>query len=146
MSGRALAAVVVLAAVLAVLGVGSALLGPGGTLGDTAATPTERLVDQPDPDHPILVVNERETTVNVTVSVAHRGSLVFLERFRVAPTAEPEVYNLARADPDGIEPYNVTVATDSGHSASYVATTDACLGSIIFTVRNGSVDVGRDVC
>lgn len=76
-------------------------------------TPTgdwiQRASNSFDPDHDVSVANdgERSRTVRVRVTREATGETVFEEAVEVAPGAERTVYNLARADPDGIETFVV---------------------------------------
>lgn len=79
----------------------------------TGGTPTAdwlyRASNSPDPDHSVYLYNEgtRERTVQVRVVRRASGEAVFDETRTISPGAEREVYNLRRADPDGVEAFEI---------------------------------------
>ncbi|WP_161973161.1 hypothetical protein [Halostella litorea] len=114
---------------------------------------TRHAGETPDPDHEISVRNEqsRERSVRVTVVREATGGTVFERTVDVAAGATRSVYNLKRADPDGVERFEVcgSLVGGSGDSGSDCVTiaTSECYADAEITVReSGEVRVIYAVC
>lgn len=125
-----------------------------------------------DPDHSVYLSNEGsvERTVRTRVVREATGESVLDETRTIAPHTEHEIYNLKRADPDGIEEFSVcamladATPTPDGTTGTPDATpgpttahwgdgdcitmrTDACYGSAHVSVpEDGELQVFYAIC
>ena len=127
-----------------------------GTAGDWIAQAS----NEPDPDHSVTLNNEGSETRTVRVRVVREetGETVFEETRESPPGTEVELYDLKRADPDGIEPFAVcgelvgadaTTDSDGESDARGCVTlrTNACYGNAHVTVRDdGSLQIIYSIC
>ncbi|MFC4447921.1 hypothetical protein [Halorussus aquaticus] len=106
----------VLAAVGGSLALGGCLSDVPGGYGTETATETgttgdwiERASNSPDPDHAISLRNEASESRTLRVEIVRRatGETVFDTTEGVSPGGEVTVYDLRRANPDGVETFEV---------------------------------------
>ena len=116
--------------------------------------------NEPDPDHSVTLNNESSETriVRVWVTREETGETVFETTRESPPGTEYELYDLARADPDGIEAFAVcgelvgadaTTDADGESSARDCVTlrTNACYGNAHVTIReDGSLQIIYSIC
>ncbi|NEU56055.1 hypothetical protein [Halorussus sp. MSC15.2] len=93
----------------------------------------ERASKSPDPDHAISLRNEASESRTLRVAVVRRatGETVFETTERVSPGGEFTVYDLRRANPDGVETFEVCaelVGKDGTETAGVVGNATATVG------------------
>ncbi|MGQ4555837.1 hypothetical protein [Halobellus sp. GM3] len=113
---------------------------PDPTPGETPTdewNPTERASEQPDLDKSIRVDNRWNQSVEIRIRVVREATnaTVYEETETFASGADREVYNLADADPDGIESFRVT-ATARGATESVTVETNACYGNAYVEIQD----------
>lgn len=113
----------------------------GGDYGSTG-TPSKRSdlaekTNNPNPDHPIRIINNDETTQNVTVNVTQHGTVVDTFSREVNASANVVAYNIRQTDPEGIEEYNITATVGNETDTATVRTND-CFGDITIDIRSDS--------
>lgn len=126
-----------------------AVSGPGITPG----------VNEPKADHAVYLANEgsRARTVSVAVTREATGDPVFEEALTAQPGLESEIYNLNRADPEGVEAFSICArlvaptpdptATVGPDRECITMQTDACYGTAHITVlESGELQVFHSIC
>ena len=129
----------------------------------------DRASRKPDPDHSVSLVNEGDENRTVRVRVVREasGEPVFDETREAFPGSESELYNLKRADPDGVEAFTVcgelVESTATGGTAATTANgsdasesefrscatirTNECYGNAYVTIReDGALQVVYAIC
>ena len=98
--------------------------------GNAAATQT------PDEDHAIEIENPTTESVETTVTVRRVSTetVVHDQTHAVQPGETTTVYNTRQADPDGIEEFNISVATN-GSTDSLRMKTNECWGDVVGRVN-----------
>jgi len=86
--------------------------------------------EQPDADKSIHVENRWNQSVEIRIRVVREATneTVYDETETFDPGADRDVYNLAAADPDGIESFRV-IATARNATESITVETNACYGN-----------------
>ncbi|MFC6953695.1 hypothetical protein [Halorubellus litoreus] len=76
----------------------------------TADADADAPMRTPEPHHAVVVENDTAETraVTVTVTRSDRSDVVSHDTHRVAPGVSVDAYDLADADPDGVETFHVT--------------------------------------
>lgn len=110
----------------------------GGTPNATDATPTDwhsQAAASPDPHHEVTVENDWNRSVRVHVRVIRTATneTVHEANHTVPARTEQTVYDLARADPDGVEEFAV-VATARNETERVTVETSECYGDVHATV------------
>jgi ABC-type glycerol-3-phosphate transport system substrate-binding protein len=124
---------------------------PDPTPGETATdewTTTERASEQPDPDKAIHVENRWNQSVEIRTRVVREATneTVYDETETFEPGADRDVYNLADADPDGIESFRVT-ATARNATESVTIETHECHGNAYVEItENGELYPYYAIC
>jgi len=97
--------------------------------GNAAATQT------PDADHAIEIENPTTESVEMTVTVRRVSTetVVHDQTHTVQPEETATIYNTRQADPDGIEEFNLSVATN-GSTDSLSMKTNECWGDVVARV------------
>jgi hypothetical protein len=97
--------------------------------GNAAATQT------PDEDHAIEIENPTTESVEMTVTVRRVSTetVVHDQTHTVQPEETATIYNTRQADPDGIEEFNLSVATN-GSTDSLRMKTNECWGDVVARV------------
>jgi len=97
--------------------------------GNAAATQT------PDEDHAIEIENPTTESVEMTVTVRRVSTetVVHDQTHTVQPEETATIYNTRQADPDGIEEFNLSVATN-GSTDSLSMKTNECWGDVVARV------------
>ena len=103
--------------------------GMGGSGTDTKAVSTEEASNQPDPDKRVRLENAWNQSVEIRIQVVREATneTVHEGTYTLDPGEEREVYNVADADPDGIESFRVT-ATVRNTTESVTIETNQCYG------------------
>ncbi|WP_123537737.1 hypothetical protein [Halosimplex salinum] len=103
---------------------------------------------QPDPNKPVQLVNSWDEIVEIDVRVIREATneTVYKGSHTVGPGTDPTVYNLVKADPDGIEAFT-TVVTVRNETRRVTIETNECYAG----VRAGVSDSGKafasyDIC
>ena len=98
---------------------------------ETKSVTTEGASNQPDPDKAVRLENAWNRSVEVRISVVREATneTVHEGTYTLDPGEEQEVYNVADADPDGIESFRVT-ATAQNTTESVTVDTHACHGDV----------------
>lgn len=123
---------------------------PAPSLTSGTPTPPDRrqAANQPDPDIAVDLANEwnRSATVDVRVVREATGETVHSGTYDLAPGTEREVYNTARANPDGIESFSVVV-TARNTTRNVTVETNRCYGDVFGEVReDGSLHLFYSIC
>jgi hypothetical protein len=93
-------------------------------------------LSEPDPDLPIVIENRHGRRHSVSVTVRRASGTVVHERtYEVAPDTDREVYNLRRAEPEGVETFTVDAAA-AGQTATVSVETNACHGHVILALAD----------
>ncbi len=101
----------------------TAVPSPGGSTLSGLEGPTG-----PDPNKAIVVGNDWNRSVELRITVIRAtNETVYAETYTLAPGVERTAYNLAEADPDGIETFTV-VATAMDSTERVTIRTDDCHG------------------
>lgn len=108
--------------------------------------------EQFDPAHLVVVRNEDDLAHRVRVTVRDRRR--HLSMYTWASTVEPgyddPVYDVADADPTGVQSYEVRIAFavyDDDRAASTVVWTNQCHGDATLSVTaNGGLEASADTC
>jgi hypothetical protein len=89
--------------------------------------------DVPDPDHAVLLWNDTDETktLALTVESLRRYDPVHEATYEVAPGEDRRVYNLADADPVGIERFEIR-GESNGRTQTVTISTNACHGHVYF--------------
>jgi hypothetical protein len=122
--------------------------GTDGSGTETKAVSTEGASNEPDPDKRVRLENAWNQSVDVRISVVREATneTVHEGTYTIDPGEEREVYNLADADPDGIEPFRVT-ATARNTTESATVETHACHGDVYVEVlEDGTVYPYYPIC
>jgi hypothetical protein len=128
----------------------------------TTADGTVHASNQPDPNHRITLNNDSDAarTIRVRVVRTATGETVFVETRELPAGTETEVYTLAAADPDGIEPFRVcgqlvdpaaatvtTVSDESDARDCETLQTSGCYGHAHVTAQeDDSLQVIYSIC
>lgn len=130
-----------------------ALVSAGCLSTPTGGTPTPgtltRASNNPQADHSIYVENRWNRSVNLTLTVvrAESGDVVYGRTWSESPGGEHEVYNLERADPDGVESFRIVLELEDRETRTLDVATDACFGDAFFAVtERGDLDVTYSIC
>jgi hypothetical protein len=127
---------------------------PTTTAPATSQTPTTTacgwscLDDRPDPDHAVRLHNDWNQRVTVHVRVVRNATnaTVHDATYTLAPGTERTAYNVARADPDGVEQFEVVVTALNTTERTEVRTSE-CFGSAFARIRSdGSLFVSHSIC
>lgn len=109
--------------------IGSPTDGPQGT-------PLDNPASDPDPDLQVSLANEHKESHEIRVEIRRvDGATVYAETHEVDAEAERDVYNLAEASPDGVEPFTIE-ATMDGKTESMRVETSTCYGDAIISVTD----------
>lgn len=106
------------------------------------------LADQPDPEHAVQLENNwnRDVDVHVRVVRAATNATVHDETHTLEPGAERTVYNVAAAEPDGIETFDVTVTARNTTEHTQIRTSK-CFGNAFARIRSdGDLFVSHSIC
>jgi hypothetical protein len=103
--------------------------GTDGSTTDTKVVGTRGASNQPDPDKRVRLENAWNQSVEIRISVVREATneTVHEGTYTLEPGQQREVYNVADADPDGIESFRVT-ATARNTTRSVTIETSACYG------------------
>lgn len=124
---------------------------PGSPASPSPTTPPDRHAtasDRPDPDKAVHLRNEWNRSVDMRVRVlrAATGETVHEGSYTLAPGTERTVYDTARADPEGVEPFEV-VLTARNTTERVTVETSTCYGDAHGTVRgDGTVYLYYAIC
>jgi hypothetical protein len=118
--------------------------------GTPTATPGghESAMEEPAPHKEVRLENEwnRSVEVHVRVVRAATNETVHEGTYELAPGTEREVYDVAAADPDGVEAFTVAV-TARGTTERVTVETSACYGNVYGTIReDGGLYVFYAIC
>lgn len=105
------------------------------------------LSDQPDPDHPVQLMNNWNQTVEFRVQITRTatGAVVYNNSHTLQPNSSQTVYNVAAADPSGVESFTVTVsAVNTTRTTSF--DTNECYGNPQASVHDGNLTVITAIC
>lgn len=144
-------------------------LSPGSTPGDSSPTPstvststesaTSRtatttvcgwscLAEQPDPRHSVQLENNWNQSVDVHVRVVRNATntTVHDETYTLAPGSERTAYNVAAADPDGIETFDVAIRALNTTENTRIRTSE-CFGNAFARIQDdGELFVSYSIC
>ena len=115
---------------------------------ETKSVTTEGASNQPDPDKAVRVENAWNRSVDVRIRVVREATngTVHEGTYAIDPGGERGVYNIAEADPDGIESFRVT-ATARNSTESVTVETHACHGDVYVEVlEDGTVYPSYPIC
>jgi hypothetical protein len=120
------------------------------TTGTPTATPGghEAAMAEPSPHKVVHLENEWNRSVEVHVRVVRAATTETVHEgtYELGPGAEREVYDVAAADPDGVEAFDVAV-TARGTTERVTVETSACYGDVHGTVReDGTVYLFYAIC
>ncbi|NHN40296.1 hypothetical protein G9C85_01425 [Halorubellus sp. JP-L1] len=118
----------------------------GETTGD--ATTDGWGMNEPEPDHEVIVANNYDEAVTLSVTVRRResGEVVHESEHELDSDGSEMAYNLADANPDGVEPFEVSAESD-GKTAAETIETSACYGDAAVTREyDGGLSVGYSIC
>ena len=103
--------------------------GTDGSSTDTKVVSTEGWSNQPDPDKRVHLENAWNRSVEIRISVVREATneTVHEGTYTLEPGEEREVYNVADADPDGVESFRVS-ATARNTTESVTIETNVCYG------------------
>ncbi|SMP27501.1 hypothetical protein [Halobellus salinus] len=103
--------------------------GMGGAGTDTKAVSTRGASNQPDPDKTVRLENAWNQPVDIRIRVVREATdeTVHEGTYTLDRGEQREVYNVADADPDGIESFRVT-ATARNTTESVTIETNRCYG------------------
>lgn len=104
--------------------------------------------EQPDPDKAVHVENRWNQSVEIRIRVVREATneTVYDETETFEPGADRDVYNLADADPDGIESFRVT-ATARNATESVTIETHECHGNAYVEItENGELYPYYAIC
>jgi hypothetical protein len=122
---------------------------PSGSPSPTAGPPDhEAASDEPAPHKDVTLSNDwsRPVTVQVRVIRNATGQTVHKGSYDLAPDTERDVYDLARADPDGVEPFTVEI-TARNTTRRVTVETSACYGDVYGEIQtDGSVYLYYAIC
>jgi len=109
-----------------------------GPTSTTTAPPDHRAAsNQPDPEKAVVLENEWDRRVEMHVRVVRDGTnrTVHEANYTVGPGEERTVYNVAAADPDGIESFTVVVTTRDTTDRVSIETS-ACYGNVYAEIQD----------
>ena len=115
---------------------------------DSGRSGNAEAAQTPDPNHQIQIENEISDSVTVTVTVLREqtGETVHNQTYTLQPNETVTAYNTRQANPDGIEPFNVSV-TSGGSTDSFTLETDQCMGDLIARVtESDGIDMLYSIC
>ena len=115
--------------------------GAEGSSTDTKVVSTEGAANQPDPDKRVRLENAWNESVDIRISVVREATTETVHEgtYTLEPGEQREVYNLADADPDGIESFRVT-ATVRNTTESVTIETNQCYGgAYVEVLEDGTV-------
>jgi hypothetical protein len=118
---------------------------PSGTPnGDSSI---EDAMNEPDPDLEVGIENRSNESQTITLEISREsGAVVYEETREIAPETERNVYNLKRADPDGIEAF-VIAAERGGTRESATVETSECYGDAFVAIaEDGEFYVTYEIC
>lgn len=113
----------------------------------TPVSTNRQAARNPDPDHEITLENRDDAAHTVALTVTGPdGTAVHESRTDLDPGERTLAYNLRRADPDGVEAYDVVASLGTRREEATVETS-GCYGDVIVTVRDeGDFDLVYAVC
>lgn len=118
----------------------------GSTAGPTDEAGIGDEIDRANPDHPIRVSNRDDVAHQLEIQVRQNGTLVDSVTHDASAGSDAVVYNLRKAEPDGIEPFSIT-ATVGNQTESVSVRTDDCFGDVNVNIRSdGELSVGFEIC
>lgn len=107
---------------------------------NTTSTPTpypghEQAMNQPDPDHDVVLESDFDRSVAVHVRVVRNATngTVYDANHTLPPSGEQTVYNTAEAAPDGVERFSVVVTARNTTERVEIETSQ-CYGNVIGVV------------
>lgn len=106
------------------------------------------LDDQPDPHHSVQLENNWNQSVEVHVRVIREATntTVHNETYTLEPGSERTVYNVAEAEPDGIETFDVAI-TALNTTENTGIRTSKCFGNAFARIQNdGELFVSYSIC
>ncbi|WP_336022127.1 hypothetical protein [Halobellus salinisoli] len=126
---------------------------PGPTPGEQTRPPstfegTAGWSEEPDPDKAVYVENRWNQSVEIRIQVVREATneTVYDETSTFEPGADREVYNLADANPDGVESFRV-IATAMNTTESVTTETNKCYGSAhVEITENGELYPYYAIC
>ena len=125
-----------------------ATTGMGGAGTDTKAVSTRGASNQPDPDKAVRLENAWNQSVDIRIHIVREApnETVHEGTYTLDPGEQREVYNVAAADPDGIESFRVT-ATTRNTTESVTVETHACHGDVhVEVLEDGTVYPYYAIC
>lgn len=114
----------------------------------TTACDWSCLDDRPDPHHAVQLENRWNHSVAFDVRVIREATneTVYSGTVTLAPDSEQTAYNVAEADPDGIETFEVAVTVLNTTDTTTI-TTSECFGSVVASVeRSGKPSMIYSIC
>lgn len=108
---------------------------PEPTAPPTSYPGHEQAMNQPNPDHDVVLESEFDQSVTVHVRVVRNATneTVYDATHTLPPSGEQTVYNTAEADPQGVERFTV-VMTARNTTDSVTVETSKCYGNVIGAV------------
>lgn len=106
------------------------------------------LDDQPDPNHSVQLENNWNQSVDVHVRVIRdaTNTTVHNETYTLEPGSERTAYNVAEAEPNGVEIFAVTITALNTTENTQIQTSE-CFGNTFAQVRNdGELFVSYSAC
>jgi hypothetical protein len=115
---------------------------------ETKSVNTEGASNEPDPDKAVRLENAWNGSAEIRIRVVREATngTVHEGAYTLDPGEEREVYNLADAEPDGIEPFRV-IATARNTTDSVTVETHACHGDVyVELLEDGTVYPSYAIC
>lgn len=106
------------------------------------------LEDQPDPHHSVRLDNNWNQGVDVHVRVTRgaTNTTVHNETYTLQPGSERTAYNVAEAEPDGIETFDVAITALNSTENTEIQT-NKCYGNAFARIQdNGELFVSYSIC
>ncbi len=97
-------------------------------------TSTVSASQQPDPDIDVILTNAHDRTHEFVVTIRREsGATVYEATHEVPAESRREIYNLAEADPAGIEAFTISVVV-GGQEEAITVKTNACYGNAFIEI------------
>jgi hypothetical protein len=102
---------------------------------------------EPDPDLDVGIENQSDEAQTITLEISREaGGIVYEETREVAPETDRDVYNLERADPDGIEAFVIAAERGDKRESATVKTSECYGNAFVAIAEDGEFYVTYSIC